>query len=351
MYINALHWAKVILAIFVLLQYLYKIRIFFLALVVFPCLAQGQDSIVLPKDYTPVFNWEELNDSLVLEYQTLYPKTWQKDSAFVARKNAVFVDSVFYLQKDCTRYSFDYLNDSNFSTPTLSNLPPPNNNNSYVKPVPTWVYWVVLLVLIGLIFLKYANLKLFNLVFLSLLSPNYCNETLREHDTPINLYNLVATLLCVAVYSLFTYFIGKNFFIEQIHENPSVAFLLIFIAIAVFYLLRYLAIMIVAAVLDAEYVYSVLVQITISGNMWMALIILPAIALIHTIFFQGYQLTDFLFYSWIILMLYLVIKQVRVFVQTANNFPHSIVYLILYLCALEIAPYLVIYKLLVNKLG
>lgn len=331
---------------------MYKLKVFFLALVVLPLFANGQqDSITLPADYTPVFNWAELNDSLTLEYQMLYPKTWQRDSTYIARKNLIFVDSLFKVRKTIKRFSFDSIRGSNYVSQDLSNTPPSNKKNIYKKPVPVWVYWIVVLLLLGIIFLKYANIRLFNLLFLSLLSPSYCDETLREHDTPINLYNLVATLLCTLVYSLFIFFVAKAELVGHIHNNPSVVFLIIFIAIAIFYMLRYLVIMIAAAVLDAEYVYSVLLQVTIAGNMWIALLVLPAVAVIDTVFFEGYKLQDILFYTWLILMFYIVIKQVRVFIQSAKSFPHSIVYLILYLCALEIAPYMVIYKLLVNKLG
>lgn len=342
---------RYILAIFVLLQYLYKLKIFFLALIVLPLFSKGQDSIVLPKDYTPLFNWAELNDSLSLEYQMLYPKTWKRDSTYIARANKIFVDSVFKVRRTIKKFSFDSLRLSNYVSQDLSNSPPPNQNNIYTQPVPAWVYWIVVVLLLGVIFLKYANIKLFNLLFLSLLSPSYCDETLREHDTPINIYNLVATLLCSVVYALFIFFVAKTELVGQIHNNPSVVFIIIFIAIAIFYMLRYLVIMIAAAVLDAEYVYSVLLQVTISGNMWIALLVLPVVAIINTIFFEGYKLHDVVFYVWIILMLYIVFKQVRVFIQSAKSFPHSIVYLILYLCALEIAPYMAIYKLVVNKLG
>lgn len=339
------------MAIFVLLQYLYKLRIFFLALVVLPLFTKGQDSIVLPKEYTPVFNWAELNDSLTLEYQTLYPKTWLRDSTYIARGNKIYVDSIFKVRQSTKKFSFDSLRGSTYVSQDLSNTPPPNQNNIYTQPVPAWVYWIVVVLLLGVIFLKYANIRLFNLLFLSLLSPNHCDETLREHDTPINIYNLVATLLCAVVYALFIFFVAKTELVGQIHNSPSVVFLIIFIAIAIFYMLRYLVIMIAAAVLDAEYVYSVLLQVTVSGNMWIALLVLPVVAIINTVFFEGYKLHDIVFYAWLVLMLYIVFKQVRVFIQSAKSFPHSIVYLILYLCALEIAPYMAIYKLVVNKLG
>lgn len=339
---------RYILAIFVLLQHLYKLKIFLLVLVTLPFFAKGQDSIVLPTDYTPLFNWDELNDSLTLEYQTLYPKSWAKDSAFKARENSIFFDSIFdstALRKRLKPFS---IKDKTIQSPSLSETP--QNARVRNEPFPIWIYWVVLLVLVGVIFLKFVNLRLFTLMFLSIINPKYCDEALREHDTPINMYNLMATVVCAIIYALFIWFIAKAELLEQVHSSPSVVFILTFVALAIFYLVRYLTIMIAAALLDAEYIYGVLLQVTVSGNMWMAMILLPALALINTIFFDD-SLQTYVANGWIILLVYLVAKQVRVFIQVASSFPHSIIYLILYLCALEIAPYLAIFKLLVNKLG
>ncbi len=341
---------RYILAIFVLLQYLYKLRIFLLVLLTLPLFAKGQDSIVLPADYKPYFNWDELNDSLMLEYQTLYPKAWVKDSIYRAKQNLAFFDSVFdttTLKKRLFGFTIDSLEKG---APSLSETPPSNINNIYKKPFPAWIYWVVLLVLVGIIFLKYVNLRLFNLMFLSVLYPKFCDEALKEHDTPINIYNLMATVVCAVIYALFIWFLAKAELTAQIHDNPNVVFVLTFVVLAIFYLIRYLSIMIAAALLDAEYTYGVLLQVTVSGNMWMAIVVLPVLALLNAVFVDDFS-SSLLLYGWIILLVYLVAKQVRVFIQVASSFPHSIIYLILYLCALEIAPYLAIFKLLENKLG
>jgi hypothetical protein len=108
--------------------------------------------------------------------------------------------------------------------------------------------------------------------------------------------------------------------------------------------------MITVAVLDAEYIYGVLVQVTVSGNMWMAAAVLPALVLLNEAFFH---FTSPLLPVYVVgaLLVYLVAKQVRVFIQVAGSFPHSIVYLILYLCALEIAPYLAIFKVVIKQTG
>ena len=54
-----------------------------------------------------------------------------------------------------------------------------------------------------MIFLKFVNLRLFALMFLSILRPKYCDAALREYDTPINMYNLMATFVSTIIYALF----------------------------------------------------------------------------------------------------------------------------------------------------
>ena len=105
--------------------------------------------------------------------------------------------------------------------------------------------------------------------------------------------------------------------------------------------------MLAAALLEAEYTYGVLVQVTISGNFWLAMAILPVFALINATFIQ-FNSPMLYFYLAGGLLIYLIIKQIRVIVQVASGFPHSIIYLILYLCALEIAPYLAVFKAIIK---
>jgi Domain of unknown function (DUF4271) len=238
--------------------------------------------------------------------------------------------------------------DTSYKEKSLRDAPLFNTNSLRAPPAPKWVYAIVLLILCSLVFLKYANLRYFSLLFLSILNPKYCDEALREHDTPVNIFNLMATLLCALAYSIVFCFLAKQ--ANLIQELSSGTFLFIFLAIAMFFLVRFISIMLAAAILETEYTYGVLVQTTVSGNMWLALIVLPVLAFMQSAI-SIFSISLVPFYLALASLVYLFAKQVRVFVQIAPSFPHSIVYLILYLCALEIAPYLAIFKLILQKTG
>lgn len=338
------------MAIFVLLHHLYKLRLLLLFIVGLPLLGQTQDSIVFKPDYTPMVDWNSLPDTVALEYQVLYPERWAKDSLFYTLQNKRFIDSV--LNDSVLNHILYYGNfsDTALHKAALSDTPPSNAANIRKRPVPVWLLWIVLVVLVAVVFLKFANIRFFNLLFLSFVNPKYCDEALREHDTPINIYNLMATLVCALVYTVFIWFVSRNFVQLQLSGSSWVSFMLIFLALAVFYMVRYIAIMLAAAVLEAEYTYGVLVQVTVSGNMWMAILILPVLTLINSAF-VGYSSPFMPLYVSLGLLIYLIMKQIRVFIQVYNSFPHSIIYLILYLCALEIAPYLAVFKLVIEQTG
>ncbi|MDL5048939.1 DUF4271 domain-containing protein [Oscillatoria amoena NRMC-F 0135] len=338
------------MAIFVMLhQHLKHLRILFLLLIFFPTFSSGQDTLRLPEGYKPYYDWESLPDSLVLEYQALYPERWSKDSLYYVLDNQRFLDSVMGDSMLKDRMFFGRF-DTTVVLQTYSNYPPADAGVLMKKPIPQWIFWIVLLVLLGLVFLKYANLRLFNLLFLSFASPKYCDEALREHDTPVNIYNLAATLICALIYALFIWFTVIKTGWLNIHNNPTVSFLLVFVAISVFYLLRYTFIMFAAAILEAEYTYGVLVQVTVSGNMWLAIILMPLMGLLNAAFIHFNSNSPQLYVA-AMLLIFLILKQVRVIIQAAPSFPHSIIYLILYLCALEIAPYLAIFKVVLKQTG
>lgn len=305
------------------------------------------DTSTPKQNYKPYYNWNELPDSLYQQYKAKYPLKWQKDSAYYAYENKKFFDTL--LLGDYLKQQLFYPNfkDSVVQLGHLTDNPLPNDAHIIKKPVPLWVFFMVLIVLVGVLFLKYTNFKLFRLLFLSFMQPKSCDEALQEQDTPINIYNLAATLLCTLVFSIIIWFVAVKPGWLFLHNNQLVTFLLIFTAISVFYLVRFLFIMLAAALLEAEYTYGVLVQVTVSGNVWLAMAIFPVFALVNTTFVH-FKSPMFTFYLAGGLLIYLIIKQVRVIIQVAGAFPHSIIYLILYLCALEIAPYLAVFKAIIK---
>lgn len=305
------------------------------------------DTTTPKANYKPYYDWTNLSDSLYTAYKLWYPNKWQKDSTFFANETKKFVDSFLYGSYLKQQLYYPRYIDTVYKGSGLTENPLPNDAQTITKPIPFWIFIMVLLVLVGILFLKYSNYKLFNLLFLSFFSAKSCDEALREQDTQINLYNLAATLICTLVYSIFIWFMAVKPGWLFLHSNQLVTFLLIFTALSVFYLLRFLFIMLVAALLEAENAYGVLVQVTVSGNMWLALGLFPLGVLLSTTFSQ-FSTPMLPFYLAGGLLIYLIIKQIRVIIQVASGFPHSIIYLILYLCALEIAPYLVVFKAIIK---
>lgn len=316
-------------------------------MLVLPFFANAQDSTLLPADYQPYYQIHELSDSALEAIKLKYPDRWRNDSTWFALQNKLFFDSI-------TNDTFikRLLPMPDFSDTSLIRMDKtaPLPGRPLPGHVPTWLYIAALLAVSLVALMKFLNVRQFGTLFKAFFSPRYCDEALREYESPVNMYNLSATLMCMLIYSVFLWYWAVKPGWVQVHSNMFVSFMLVFMALALFYLLRYLFIMLGAAALDAEYTYAVLVQVTVSGNMWVGLIVLPVLTMLNAAFFQFStpMLPAFVSAG---LLIFLIAKQVRVFIQVVKTFPHSIFYLILYLCALEIAPYLVIFKLLLPKTG
>jgi hypothetical protein len=211
--------------IFVLLHYLFSPYKILMLVFLFPLFAVAQDSIVLPPGYQPYYNWSELPDTLVIELQENYPERWQKDSLYYAQYNKKFADSLLSDSMLKPLLFYVQMQDTTLLQQTLTNNPPAASIPHY-KQAPLWVAWAALLVLLGILFLKFSNIRLFNFMFLSFLFPKYCDEALREHDTPVNIYNLMASITCALSYSIFVWLLWVKTGALQIHSSQLVSFLM-----------------------------------------------------------------------------------------------------------------------------
>ncbi|HYG15769.1 MAG TPA: hypothetical protein VEC12_08455, partial [Bacteroidia bacterium] len=230
-----------------------------------PFIINAQDSTLLPANYEPYYQIHDLSDSALDAIKLKYPERWKTDSTYFALKSKLFFDSITN-----DSYIRRLLPMPDFSDTSLIRIDKtaPLPSRPLAGQVPLWLY-VAALLAIGLVALmKFLNVRQFGIVFKAFFSPRYCDEALREYESPVNMYNLSATLMCMLVYSVFLWYWAVKPGWVLVHNNMFVSFMLVFMALALFYLLRYLFIMLGAAALDAEYTYSVLVQVTVSGNMW-----------------------------------------------------------------------------------
>jgi hypothetical protein len=140
-------------------------------------------------------------------------------------------------------------------------------------------------------------------------------------------------------------FIGYNVFVEP-HEFELATFIKVFVGIGAIILIKKLLERLIGSLFDIdELIDSYIFQKTNYKN-YIGLILLP----INTILIFGLKPTMTIIYTVLgLIVLVNLIGFITSFKTHQKTILNNLFYFILYLCALEIAPYIVLYKLFLNN--
>ena len=207
-----------------------------------------------------------------------------------------------------------------------------HNNNS------VWPSIVLTTALLLLAFTKAFGLNRFRQIYKSLFSYYSAHEVVREEKVFFHQVNFSLFLLYLFTISLLLYFVAT-----YINPNNNSPFLYptILGMITVAYLIKFLFNSILAYLFDCvqyipSYTYNVLLY-----NYLLGVILIPSLALIYFSDFPNSQLLNFIILPLISIIL--LIRFVRFFaIGISNNV--SYLYIILYICTLEILPLVVLGK-------
>ena len=207
-----------------------------------------------------------------------------------------------------------------------------HNNNS------VWPSIVLTTALLLLAFTKAFGLNRFRQIYKSLFSYYSAHEVVREEKVFFHQVNFSLFLLYLFTMSLLLYFVAT-----YINPNNNSPFLYpaILGMITVAYLIKFLFNSILGYLFDCSqhvptYTYNVLLY-----NYLLGILLIPSLALIYFSDFQNSQLLNFIILPLISIIL--LIRFVRFFaIGISNNI--SYLYIILYICTLEILPLVVLGK-------
>jgi hypothetical protein len=206
--------------------------------------------------------------------------------------------------------------------------------------------WLTLLFATTLCLLVVTRLlfrKKFALFLGFLFSSEYQNQAIAKQEKTINTFTSLLFLVQVISFSIFGY-VAVTFFRPYLVDAPFL-FVKISSFILFFVIIRYILEKIMAVILEIEPYIDAYNFHKINARNLFGLVLIPVnLVLVY----YGYQhkivffsvIIFFLFYNLIVL--FLLLKNYQKLIIS------KLFYFILYLCALEIAPYLVIYKLLIE---
>ena len=206
--------------------------------------------------------------------------------------------------------------------------------------------WATLIIVLSLVFIAIAKSAFesrFN-DFIKLIVSNKYNKIYRESSHLMSGFNVL--LLMVNLIS-FSFFIQLIFFHLGIGEKADwILFTRIFTLLTVFILSKFLIEKIIATVFGIEEVIEQFNLQKVTYRTYIGLLLLP----LTIILYYSNNIANAIIYSIIIVLLTINLLTYFISLKIYQNFIFSkFFYFILYLCALEMAPYYFIYYLITKK--
>jgi len=206
--------------------------------------------------------------------------------------------------------------------------------------------WLTLLFLASfclLALIRYIFRKQFSLFLVFLFSNKYENQFLGKQESVINWFNSLLFLVQIISFTIFIY-VSIVFFYPTLETSPYL-FVKIITFTTFFVVIKYIIEKIIAVILDFELYIDTYNFHKLNTRNLFGLILIP-INLILIYCVDGNKIVFFsvifTFLAYNLIGLFFLLKNYQKLIIS------KLFYFILYLCALEIAPYLVIYKFLVK---
>lgn len=206
--------------------------------------------------------------------------------------------------------------------------------------------WLTLLFLISfclLVLIRFVFRKQFSLFLVFLFSNKYENQFISKQDDVINWFSSLLFAIQIISFSTFIY-ITVIFFYPTLIVAPLL-FVKIITFTTFFIIIKYILEKIISVILDLELYVNTYNFYKLSARNLFGIVLIP-INLLLVYYING---NKFIFFS--VILTFLLYNLIGLFFLLKNYqklIISKLFYFILYLCALEIAPYLVIYKFLVK---
>ncbi|MCF6296400.1 MAG: DUF4271 domain-containing protein [Flavobacteriaceae bacterium] len=207
-----------------------------------------------------------------------------------------------------------------------------------------WITIVLMLVLISIAIIKFAFNERFGKLFSLLYSEKYYTNYAKTKPIIFNKFHFYLSLVILFNFSLLFFFGFKIYYPSKISNDIS--FFIQIIAVVILYAsFRYLVGSLLAFLFDISEYQKHLTLLKISNLSLIFVLSFPLLILItysNTYFHKFLIIISIIAVSLLLLFRYFVIVN-----KIRGNF-NILFYFILYLCALEIAPIIVIYKMFID---
>ncbi len=166
----------------------------------------------------------------------------------------------------------------------------------------------------------------------------FANQYLREENVFTERVNILTFILILINFSLF--------FFKITQEDVSNKFFLIVVIISIYYILKYAFILLLGKVFLLESASQLAWFFSMLYDRSLSIIIFPFIVLIY---FSSIPIVEFLIYFTCLFFLFFqILKVAFIWRIGSTNFHFSSIYIFLYLCILEVFPFLYVGKIIMR---
>ncbi len=209
---------------------------------------------------------------------------------------------------------------------------------------PDWITILFLIVVLLLAVIKYQFNDRLSAMMTLIYSEKYFTEYAKTKPVLFNGYNILFFLVFFITFSLLIFY-GLNAFLNPIFLIDLTYFSKILLGLFVFLIFRIAIGALLSVVFEVKEDYILFSLVKISNLYFISIFTLPILLLVAYADTKYYKILIGIAIGFTVILF--LVRYFRALQNDRFNFT-SIFYLFLYLCALEIAPFLLVYKLIVS---
>lgn len=212
------------------------------------------------------------------------------------------------------------------------------------KQPSSWIFYILLAIVIYFAFIRNVFHKSFPVILQAYWNDRSINQFTRDDNFFKSRNSIFYFVLFSMVYATLIYFIIDHFAYTMPNKGLELYYLIITVLV-IFYTAKYLLMKLIGYIFSVQRLISGYLAIISVSNLVFTVIIIPFLVFFHYISYE------FKSYFLAVIMIMFVFNTVYKYLRTGtflrNNFQFPIFYLFLYLCAFEIMPLLIIYKVFI----
>ncbi len=239
-----------------------------------------------------------------------------------------------------------YASDSyNWTEPRVIKDDSKHFQNIKIRKQPSiWIFYILLVIVIYFTFIRNYFNKSLPVIFQSYWNDRSINQFTRDDNFFKSRNSIFYFVLFSMVYATIAYYIIDYFGYSMPSQGLDLYYLIISV-LTIFYTAKYLLMKLIGYIFSVQRLISGYLAIISVSNLVFAILTIPLL-----IFFN-YVNADYKIYVISIILISFTFNTVYKYLRTGaflkNNFQFPIFYLFLYLCAFEIMPLLIIYKVFI----